>query len=185
LGELVIRGGLSGPWGRSNGYIAPPHYNGGMKIQFDRFVLVLVALFFSACASAPPEVAEPRPPGTGRVEVTMTGFKSEEGQALIAFFLDGNGWPNAEEAVFQRLEVEIRDGQAVAMFDDVPAGPFAISAFHDTNDDKKLNTNVVGAPSEPYGFSADARGTFSAPSFEEARLELAAGETKQITIQIK
>jgi uncharacterized protein (DUF2141 family) len=149
-------------------------------------VLVFVAVLMSACASAPPEVAEvPRPPGTGRVEVTMTGFKSEEGQALIAFFLDANGWPNAEEAVFGRLEVDIQDGQAVAVFDDVPAGPFAISAFHDKNDDKKLNTNVVGAPSEPYGFSADARGTFSAPSFDEARLELAADETKQITIQIK
>lgn len=181
----MIRVGLPGPWGRFIGHTVPPHYNGGMKSQYDRIVLVLVALFFSACASAPPEVAEPRPAGTGRVEVTITGIESEEGQVLVAFFLDATGWPDADGPVFSRTEAAIRDGQAIAVVEDVPAGPFAVSVFHDTNDDRKLNSNVVGAPSEPYGFSADARGTFGPPSFDEARLELEAGESKQITIRIR
>lgn len=181
----MIRVGVPGPWGRSAGCRVPPLYNGRMKTQIDRFVLVLVALFFSACATAPPEVAEPRPPGTGRVEVTVTGVEGEEGLVLIAFFLDGTGWPDADAPVFSRTEAAIRDGRALAVFEDVPAGPFAVSVFHDTNNDKELNSNVVGAPSEPYGFSADARGTFGPPSFDEARLELEAGESKQITIQVK
>ncbi len=115
----------------------------------------------------------------------MTGFKSEEGQALVALFLNGEGWPDADGPVFASAAVAIRDGQATAEFDDVPAGPFAVSVFHDTDGNRKLDSDAIGIPSEDYGFSADARKMFGPPSFEDASLELAAGESKQITVRVK
>jgi uncharacterized protein (DUF2141 family) len=130
-------------------------------------------------------VPETRPPGTGRVEVTMTGFKNDVGQALVAFFLDETDWPDPGETTFATVSAPIHDGQAVAEFDDVPAGRFAVSVFHDENGDRELNTGALGIPTEDYGFSADARGTFGPPSFTEASLELAAGEMKQMTIRVK
>ena len=153
------------------------------RLQVLAVVLLAVALF--ACASAPPKATEPRPPGTGRVDVTMTGFKSEEGQARIALYLDERGWPDGEEFVFATSVVPIREGQAVAEFKGVPAGPFAVSVFHDKDENGKLDADFLGIPSEDYGFSADARDMFGPPSFQEARLELAAGESKQITVQVK
>jgi uncharacterized protein (DUF2141 family) len=148
-------------------------------------VALALAATLSACASAPPQAPEPRPLGTGRLEVTMTGFKSEEGQARIAVFLDARSWPNGEEFLFAATVQPIRDGQAIAEFEDVPAGPFAVAVFHDKDVDGKLDSDFMGIPSEDYGFSADARDMFGPPSFEEARLELAGGESKQITIQVK
>lgn len=150
-----------------------------------RIAFVLLAVTVFACASAPPQAPEPRPEGLGRVEITMTGFESTEGQALVAFFLDDSGWPDPDESIFSTLTVPISDGRAFAVVEDVPAGPFAVSVFHDTDDDRELDSGVFGIPSEAYGFSADARSTFGPPKFEEARLELAAGETKQITIRVK
>jgi uncharacterized protein (DUF2141 family) len=147
--------------------------------------VLLLAMALSACAKAPPRALEPRPAGTGRIEVTMTGFESETGQARIALFLDERGWPDGEESVFGTAVLPIRDGQAVAEFEDVPAGPFAVSVFHDEDDNGRLDANVLGIPSEDYGFSADARDMFGPPSFEEARLELAAGESKRITVQVE
>jgi uncharacterized protein (DUF2141 family) len=141
-------------------------------------------LAFSACASAPPRAVEPRPPGTGRVQVTVTGFENEGGQALVALFLNGRGWPDDETLAFGTTVVPIRQGRAVATFEDVPSGPFAVSVFHDEDLDRELDTGVFGIPSEDYGFSRDARGTFGPPTFEEARLELAAGESKQVAIRV-
>ena len=115
----------------------------------------------------------------------MTGFENAEGQALVAFFLDDSGWPDPDESIFATSTVPISDGRAFAVVEDVPAGPFAVSVFHDTDNDRELDTGVFGIPSEAYGFSADARSTFGPPKFEEARLELAAGETKQIIIRVK
>jgi len=150
-----------------------------------RAALVLLTATFAACASAPPPPAEPRPDGQGRVEITLTGFPSAEGQALVALFLSADGWPDSEGSVFATAVTAISDGRAAAVFDNVPAGPFAISAYHDTDGDRELDTGALGIPSEAYGFSADARSTFGPPKFDEARLELAAGETKHISIRVK
>ena len=157
-----------------------------MRSRFQILAGVSLAATLSACASAPPKAApEPRPAGTGRVEVTATGFESEEGKARIAVFLDARSWPDEEEFLFAADLLTISQGQAVATFQDVPAGPFAVAVFHDKDEDAELDADFLGIPSEDYGFSADARDMFGPPSFEEARLELAAGESKQITIQVK
>jgi uncharacterized protein (DUF2141 family) len=146
---------------------------------------VLLAVVLSACASAPPKAPEPRPSGHGRVEVNMTGFKTEEGTARVAFFLDARVWPDGNGSIFATAVVPISGGQASAVFEDVPAGSFAVSVFHDENGNGELDSVALGIPSEAYGFSGDARNMFGPPSFEKARMELAAGETKQITIRVK
>jgi uncharacterized protein (DUF2141 family) len=160
-------------------------YNESMTHYRKWLALVLTTTTLAACASAPPAAPDPRPAGTGSVEVTMTGFKNEEGLALVAFFLDESGWPDPGDTTFATVSVPIHDGQAVAEFDNVPAGRFAVSVFHDEDGDRELDTGALGIPSEDFGFSADARNVFGPPSFAEASLELAAGETKQITIRVK
>ncbi len=115
----------------------------------------------------------------------MTGFKNQEGNARVAVFLDARVWPDGDGSIFATAVVPISDGQAFAVFEEVPAGPFAVSVFHDKDGDGELDSVALGIPSEAYGFSGDARGLFGAPSFEEARIELAAGETKQITIRVR
>ncbi len=162
-----------------------PGYNAPMTNIIQRVGFVLLAVALTSCASAPPQTPEPRPEGRGRVEITMTGFENAEGQALVALFLTDSGWPDPDELTFATVTVPIRDGQAFAFVEDVPAGPFAVSVFHDTDLDRELDSGVLGIPSEAYGFSADARSTFGPPKFDEARLELASGETKQITIRVK
>ena len=169
----------------SEGKHPHPGYNATMTVNHQRIAFVLLAVVLSACASAPPPTPELRPAGHGRVEVTMTGFKDDEGQALVALFLDAGGWPDGDGAAFATAVVPVSDGQAVAVFAEVPAGPFAVSVFHDTDGDQELDSGALGIPSEAYGFSADARDMFGPPDFDEARLDLAAGETKQITIRVK
>jgi uncharacterized protein (DUF2141 family) len=157
-----------------------------MKIRIRLAAPASLAAALAACASAPPAPPpEPRPSGTGRLEVTVTGFRSEEGKARIAVFLDARSWPDEEEHLFAADLLPIRDGEAVAIFEDVPAGPFAVSVFHDKDEDAELDADFLGIPSEDYGFSRDARDMFGPPGFEEARLELVAGESKEITIRVK
>jgi uncharacterized protein (DUF2141 family) len=149
---------------------------------------VLLASTYAACASAPAKPAAtspPRPPGSGQVEVTVSGVGNEKGQVLIALFLDERGWPSDQSRAFGTRALPVEGGPAVASFPDVPAGPFAVSVFHDENGDLELDTGLFGIPTEDYGFSRGARGAFGPPSFDDARLELGAGENRQITIQVK
>ena len=54
---------------------------------------------------------------------------------------------------------------------ELPAGRYAVRLFHDTNNNGKMDTNIVGLPTEGYGFSNNA-GRFGPPSFDEAAIKL-------------
>ena len=58
---------------------------------------------------------------------------------------------------------------------DLPAGPYAVAAFHDLNGNGKLDRTALGPPAEPYGFSNDARGNFGPPGFDSAAIDLSPG----------
>ncbi len=64
----------------------------------------------------------------------------------------------------------------------MPYGRYSIKAFHDENNNSKLDTNFLGMPTERYGFSNNARGRFGPPSFAEAAVTL---NSPQITIAIE
>jgi uncharacterized protein (DUF2141 family) len=56
----------------------------------------------------------------------------------------------------------------------LPASPgrYAVSAYHDANQNGKLDRNLVGLPTEGYGFSRDARIRFGPPSFDDAAFDI-------------
>ena len=59
---------------------------------------------------------------------------------------------------------------ATFVFKGLEPGTYAVSAMHDENGNGKLDTNLVGLPTERYGFSNDARGKLGAPDFEAAAI---------------
>jgi uncharacterized protein (DUF2141 family) len=66
---------------------------------------------------------------------------------------------------------------------DLPAGTYAIRVFQDVNKNEELDTNLVGIPSEPFGFSNNPRITFGPPSFSQAAVEFKTGA--EIHLQMK
>lgn len=65
--------------------------------------------------------------------------------------------------------------KARCTFSNMAPGVYGISAFHDVNENGKLDTNFVGYPVEEYGASRNARNLFSAPSFDDARFQYKGG----------
>ena len=51
-------------------------------------------------------------------------------------------------------------------------GVYAISLFVDSNDNKIIDKNFLGIPSEQYGFSNNATGFLGSPSFKDASFNL-------------
>ena len=79
-------------------------------------------------------------------------------------------------------EVKATAGVVTVQFPNTPAGTYAVKVFHDEDDNGTLDTNWMGIPKEPYGFSNDAMGTFGPPSFQQASFKVGAGRT---TIRIR
>jgi uncharacterized protein (DUF2141 family) len=72
-------------------------------------------------------------------------------------------------------------GTQSAVFTDLKPGAYAVIVFHDENDNGKLDENLFGIPTEGYGFSNDAEGFLSAPSFKAAAVIVDAND---LTISI-
>lgn len=68
------------------------------------------------------------------------------------------------------------------VFSDLADGQYALKVFHDENNNHSLDTNILGVPSEGYGFSNNA-GSFGPASFKDASFSLQ-GDT-QMTIHIR
>jgi uncharacterized protein (DUF2141 family) len=62
---------------------------------------------------------------------------------------------------------------------DLEEGVYAISLFIDSNANKKLDTNLIGIPTEQYGFSNNAVGFLGKPTFKNASFKLIK-DSKQI-----
>jgi uncharacterized protein (DUF2141 family) len=74
-------------------------------------------------------------------------------------------------------------GPVVATFENLPAGDYAVKAFHDVNGDGEMNTNPFGMPIEPYAFSNNAVGDMGPARWSAAHFAVS-GETSQ-TISIR
>lgn len=97
--------------------------------------------------------------------------RSDAGVVRCGLFKE-SGWL---KDAFRPAIVKINTTTALCVFKDVPAGTYGISAFHDADNNGKLNTNLVGYPTEQYCASNNARNMFSAPSWQDAKFAYKGG----------
>lgn len=139
-----------------------------MKKYFN-ICIVLLTLFHHQLYANNPEK------DSTSLQFNVKNIKYDQGKILIAIF-------DTEETFMQDRYSE--EAVNVTSFGDLavklklPYGKYAVSIFHDINDDEKLNTIFIGIPKEPYGFSNNPKITFGPPNFKEASFVL--GKDKHV-----
>ena len=108
------------------------------------------------------------------LEVEVHGVAGE-GRVGCALFVAEDGFPDDERKALATVEVEAstaRGAVVVCRFEDVSAPRIAVAIQHDQNGNGKLDTNWLGVPREPFGFSNDAAPrAFGPPRFEDAAID--------------
>ena len=109
------------------------------------------------------------------LSIEFEGLKSDKGKLFIALY--------NEEADFLKneikgMEVDIKDGKAKVSFDNLVKGVYAISSFHDKNNNGKMDTNFLGIPKEPTAMSNNAKGSFGPPKFKDAKFNISKDKTQ-------
>lgn len=106
----------------------------------------------------------------------ITGFDSDKGKAFVEV-LDENG------EVVSREVFTISNNLVEQRITIPKVGKYGIKVFHDENNNKKLDTNLVGYPIEAWGASNNARPTFRAPTLEEILVEVKAKDLIKIKVR--
>lgn len=107
--------------------------------------------------------------GAADIDVEITGIAEQKGEILVALFNQAEGWLR-KGAGATRATAQV--GKVRVSFTNLPEGDYAVSVVHDVNSNGKLDANLIGLPTEPFGFSNDAAGNFGPPSFEQAKFRL-------------
>ncbi len=117
----------------------------------------------------------------GKLSVVVKNVKDTQGQVRVGLFKDDKTF--LKEA-WKGEVVKAATGEVRVVFENIPAGTYAISIIHDENENGELDSNFFGIPKEGFGFSNDAMGTFGPPDFAKASFSLKAGE-HQVAVSMR
>ncbi len=110
--------------------------------------------------------------------VKVENIISNKGKVAIGLFDKQNFLKKPLQGVF----AEIKDGKSVAIFKNVPKGEYAISCYHDANNNQKLDFSDRGMPLEDYRTSAELENLYGPPIFDDAKFNV---EDKDLEIRIE
>jgi uncharacterized protein (DUF2141 family) len=120
--------------------------------------------------------------GAADLTVTINGVKSDSGYVISAIFDSERSFLKRPEALAS-FRIKASKAGVTYSLKNLPPGKYAVSAYHDVNDNGKLDADPSGQPTEAYGFSNDARGGSGPPDFANAAIELG-GQAKTISIEL-
>lgn len=106
------------------------------------------------------------------IHVKILNIRNSTGAVACALFESPVGFPTEFlHSATNIMIIKVRNTQARCDFEDIAPGTYALAVIHDENMNGKLDTNLLGSPTEGYGFSNDATALLGAPSFSAACLQ--------------
>lgn len=114
--------------------------------------------------------------------ILVNNVQQDAGQVMLGLSSSAECFPKTiSQGTLARAKERSVTGQVRLVIKDLAPGQYAATAFHDLDSNGKLNANLMGVPTEPYGFSNNARGNFGPPAFKDAVVTV--GE-QDLTIEI-
>ncbi len=113
------------------------------------------------------------------ITVNISNLNSNTGKVYVSIFDSESNFLNKG---YKSLVTKIENKSCTVTFKNIPKGIYAISMYHDENDNNKMDSNFLGIPKEDYGCSNNARGFMGPPKWEDAKFEV---NNKSITQNIK
>jgi uncharacterized protein (DUF2141 family) len=118
---------------------------------------------------------------TVSLKISISGFAHSDGSCRVAVYL-GKAHFNDPEYAIAKESIDILDSKATWQVEiPIPLGTeqdgdavprLAVSAYHDENDNSRLDKNSFGIPTERYGFSNNPKRGYGPPKFSEAAMNL-------------
>jgi uncharacterized protein (DUF2141 family) len=135
------------------------------KIIMKKLLTILFILSLGSSLFAQPEKQDAKGE-TGTLLILVRGFQNTEGSVRVALFNKGDKYPDSD--AYRTSIKEVSANEELIKFEDLPYGDYAVAVIHDVNNDGKLDKNLLGVPTEGYGFSNNALGKYGPPTWMQS-----------------
>ena len=134
---------------------------------------LLIAAALAGIVAAPLHAAD--------LAVEVRGIRSADGRLYVAVHApETKATFPATSGTIAAVQQSAHVGALRFILRDLPPGRYAVNAFHDENANGELDTNLVGIPSEGYGFANDSDSSFGPPDFEAAAVNV--GDAAEVAV---
>jgi uncharacterized protein (DUF2141 family) len=100
-----------------------------------------------------------------KLDIEIVDIRNNKGYIMLQLF-DGEG------KVLVQEKNPIKDQKCSFSIPNLNPGKYAVRYYHDENMNGKMDTNLVGKPTEGYGFSNNVIGKVGPPAFEKWLFEI-------------
>ncbi len=109
----------------------------------------------------------------GKITITIEGIKNTKGTIKLALAYNEKKFNsvNLIKKAFRVESLKISARPLNFTFDKIPYGTYALSVFHDENDNNDLDRDLFDAPLEGYGYSNNPKKMERAATFKESQFE--------------
>lgn len=120
----------------------------------------------------------------GSIVIEINGCKNSTGVVQLGLYNNKTGFPGFKES-FKGAVIKANKGTVSHTITSIPAGNYAIALWHDENENKVLDKNMIGIPKEKYGFSNNVFGKFGPPDFDQASFKVEENKKTILIINMK
>jgi len=115
--------------------------------------------------------------------VEANGFKNSKGEAQFSLYNKEGTIPDKQlNKYYRKIRVKVDHGHAKAVFKDLPEGRYAVSLYHDENNNHKIDKGLI-MPIEGVGLSNFESVNFlHLPNFKDASFLLKNNKTLKIKV---
>lgn len=136
-----------------------------MKTLFTSIIVLLISITLSAQE-------------TFTLKVVVNNSKDDLGKMVYSLNTESQFM---KAAPLQSASVDIKDGMAIAIFENVPAGEYALMVLHDKNGNQSMDFSEQGMPIESYGMSNNPM-NYGPPTWTDAKFTV--DSDKEIIIRL-
>jgi uncharacterized protein (DUF2141 family) len=106
--------------------------------------------------------------------IEINDLRNNTGKIMLQVF-------DEKEKVIDQQMSDIDNKRVTISVKNLKPGKYAVRFYHDENLNQVMETNMVGKPTEGYGFSNNVKGRFGMPPFEKWLFDL--NEDKKIVLK--
>jgi uncharacterized protein (DUF2141 family) len=126
-------------------------------------------MFMALAMSAALPLTVPATAWSSDLAVKVENVKSPGGDIRVAVY----GSPaDYRKTAVKAIKVAAAGDPVGIRITGLSPGDYAIAVYHDRNGNEKLDSNLMGIPTEPYGFSGTARNLMGPATWEQAKFSL-------------
>jgi len=161
-----------------------------MKADLILWLIFVLIIFFTSCKKKDDGIDVIDTNETS-IELTVSNIKAQTGSIQIGLYNSKDNWDKdvdisgeqgGNELILEKVKVE---GSKVEFnFEELDAGIYAFSIYHDENNNNTLDKIAGLLPDEPFGFSNNFKPEFGVPKFSDCSFEVIENNTTKVEVEL-